>query len=939
MKHARTLYDTKRVTNASWSAPVVRGNVQDGGVEYRAGLKVISATNVENLCSCRASRQQGMICAHSLAVGLAVLRGNHAAAEVLEDDVEPSAAKVGPAFRTDAGEGITLHVIVAPNFDNAWTKNSITIGAEVDYAGRRILLSALPPKGTYLCTPEDLPAIQKLLALGDGTLPGILLLTREQARELLQLLKGHPRVTSGKTTPLNVEAVLAKVTESGAATWAKTAQLLAARTLVEPEQPSFSVTIDGSLNFLQFQLIAQYKNRSVVVRGETLDSTVTKKQGNHRGEESGRNRLAEMAAFDNLGQYGFSNPDREGRFALQGERNILRFIAERLPILQKEWKVTFGSRFAHVSQAISRVEPEISLRGSGQDWFEVGISLNTPGGETLSASEIQRLLRSGQNHTRLRDGSVAVFDGKMVTELQEMMADCDPEQRQPGVYRLKRMHAGYLDAVVGSKWGAKGSASWASAARTVENMRPIPLGHLEETLRPYQKQGVYWMNFLAENSFGGILADEMGLGKTLQALAFLRHRASRRLPALIVCPASLIYNWKREAERWTPELSALPVEGPGRKRLFERIKDYQIIITSYPLLRRDVEKYYGIEFDTVILDEAQHIKNPDTENAQSASMLRSRQRFVLTGTPMENSVRDLWSIMNFLMPGYLGGRQDFRERYELPISRNDPEAKARLSKRLRPFLLRRRKKEVVTELPDKLEQVTYCELNAEQRRVYDALLEGARQTISKASASGAAGQARMLTLTALLRLRQTCCDLRLLDGASPRAPEVSGKMQMLFELVQEAIDGGHRILIFSQFVTMLGLIRERLLKEEIAFCYLDGQTKDRGAVVDAFQGGDAPVFLISLKAGGTGLNLTAADTVIHFDPWWNPAVEAQATDRAHRIGQTSVVMSYKLITRGTVEEKILKLQKSKRELINATVESEEPLMTSLTMAEIESLLE
>jgi SNF2 family DNA or RNA helicase len=340
----------------------------------------------------------------------------------------------------------------------------------------------------------------------------------------------------------------------------------------------------------------------------------------------------------------------------------------------------------------------------------------------------------------------------------------------------------------------------------------------------------------------------------------------------------------------------------------------------------------------VVLDEAQHIKNRQTQNAHAVKAIRARNRFVLTGTPMENSVLDLWSIFDFLMPGYLGSAQDFKERYEAPIAReNKAEAKARLARRIRPFLLRRLKTEVAKDLPEKIEQVSFCELTAEQQEVYQQLLESSRQEISKAVGEQGLQKSRMMILTALLRLRQVCCDLRLLklDGARDGN---SGKVELFGELLEEVIDGGHRALVFSQFTGMLALLKEQLTKDGVEFSYLDGSTSDRAKVVQEFQAKrNIPVFLISLKAGGVGLNLTAADTVIHFDPWWNPAVEAQATDRAHRIGQTKVVTSYKLITRGTVEEKILNLQNKKRELIQSTLSGEEQMANNLTWEEIQSL--
>jgi SNF2 family DNA or RNA helicase len=320
--------------------------------------------------------------------------------------------------------------------------------------------------------------------------------------------------------------------------------------------------------------------------------------------------------------------------------------------------------------------------------------------------------------------------------------------------------------------------------------------------------------------------------------------------------------------------------------------------------------------------------------------VRAQHRLVLTGTPLENSVLDLWSIFDFLMPGYLGTAQDFRERYELPITREkNSAAQTRLSRRLRPFMLRRLKREVATDLPAKLEQISFCELTPDQRGVYQQVIEASRKEVLDAVGTQGLAKSRMVVLSALLRLRQVCCDLRLLklDGVNP--VNASGKLDLFGELLEEVIDGGHRVLVFSQFVSMLTLLKERLNEEEIEYCYLDGSTTDRGSVVERFQKDSAiPVFLISLKAGGVGLNLTGADTVIHFDPWWNPAVEDQATDRAHRIGQTRVVTSYKLITRDTVEEKILTLQNRKREIIQATIGGEEEFAAALSWEEIQDLL-
>jgi len=436
------------------------------------------------------------------------------------------------------------------------------------------------------------------------------------------------------------------------------------------------------------------------------------------------------------------------------------------------------------------------------------------------------------------------------------------------------------------------------------------------------------------------------LGKTLQILAHLNALPrAERTPTLVICPTSVVFNWAAEAAKFTPDLRVLLLHGARRKELFPQIAHHDLIITSYALVRRDSEQYAGFQFDTVILDEAQHIKNRQTQNAQAVKSIKSKHRIVLTGTPLENSVLDLWSIYDFLMPGYLGSAQDFRDRYEQAITRDrNAEAQSRLSRRLRPFLLRRLKREVASDLPEKIEQVSYCELNDDQRALYRQLLEAGRREILDAVGTNGLAKSRMLVLTTLLRLRQICCDPRLLkleptgeDSAEKPAELTSGKTELFSELLEEIIDGGHRALVFSQFTTMLGLLRDQLAANNIEYCYLDGSTKDRAEVVEKFQRNQQiPIFLISLKAGGTGLNLTGADTVIHFDPWWNPAVEAQATDRAHRIGQKRVVTSYKLITRDTVEEKILNLQTRKRALVQG-IFGEEQLTEALNWDEIQEL--
>jgi superfamily II DNA or RNA helicase len=729
--------------------------------------------------------------------------------------------------------------------------------------------------------------------------------------------------------------------------------------VLEPQPPRFLLALTGGLAQLQAQLQCAYGRRIMTMGVTSKDEALWLPDPSSPIRYSTRDISAEQGAIAQLIRAGFTGPDNPGRYQLMGQGQVLNFFARVYPRLKQEWDVTLEERLQRsTTQNIEWIQPRLQVTPSGEQWFDLDVSFASQSGERFPASEIQRLVLSGQAHTRLRNGRVALIDTGAVEELHEVLLDCAPQQ-QAGKYRLKNDQAGFLESSVRRKlgWDLQAPASWCERAARQAGEAPLltpPLGELENVLRSYQKEGVAWLWFLRENKFGGVLADEMGLGKTLQTLAYFRLAKARpvsavsasqppseRRPSLVVCPTSLVFNWEAEASKFTPDLRLLALSGPQRRTLFDRIPESDLVITSYALLRRDADLYKNLQFDTVVLDEAQHIKNRQTQNAQAVKSVRAEHRLVLTGTPLENSVLDLWSIFDFLMPSYLGTPTDFRERYEIPITREkNAEAQARLARRVRPFLLRRVKREVAKDLPERIEQVSFCDLTEDQRAVYQQILEVSRREVLESVGAQGVQKSRMVILNALLRLRQVCCDLRLLklEGAADAAT-ASGKLDLFAELLEEVLDGGHRVLVFSQFVQMLTLLQDHLRGEGIDYCYLDGSTPNRGEVVQRFQSSpNIPVFLISLKAGGVGLNLTAADAVIHFDPWWNPAVEAQATDRAHRIGQTRVVTSYKLITRGTVEEKILNLQTRKRELLKHVLGDEEALAQTLTWDEMQELL-
>jgi len=650
------------------------------------------------------------------------------------------------------------------------------------------------------------------------------------------------------------------------------------------EIPQIRLALEGSLRHLEAEISFDYSSPDVA------------------------NHEAEAAALRELIADGFE--DFHGKAALKGEAAVVRFFASTLPRLRGKWTVSEGERFRHVTRDITRIEPRFALKEKEDGWLDFHVHFTAGSEAVLSHQEVQRLLRGGSPQLRLKDGRIAVPDADLAADLEEVLRDAEPRQER-GIYRVAGSQRAYLEACI---------SGWTGTDAPANRGAVLKPGGLSGLLRPYQTDGAGWLLHLAREKSAGLLADEMGLGKTVQALAMMESLPG---PHMVVCPSSLVWNWCREAEKFVPGLKVLAIEGVGREARFGAISSSDIVITSYALLRRDIERYKGFQFSTVVLDEAQHIKNPDSQNAAAACALRADARFILTGTPLENSLRDLWSLFDFLLPGYLGSRKDFQERYEKPLIEGERGPLwERLNRRVRPWMLRRKKSDLLPELPEKIEQIVEVELTPAQKAVYTQLQIAARAEVDALKDSG--GAARMRVLTALLRLRQACCDLRLL-GEAP--PDSSAKLNALLELVGEAVDGGHRVLVFSQFTTMLDLIAPALDEAGFAWCRLDGSTKDRAAVVEKFQSDPAiPVFLISLKAGGTGLNLTAADTVIHFDPWWNPAVEAQATDRAHRIGQTNVVTSIKLIARDTVEHRVISMQEKKRALISGLLDAETPAL-------------
>ncbi|MFW6339619.1 MAG: DEAD/DEAH box helicase [Wenzhouxiangella sp.] len=507
----------------------------------------------------------------------------------------------------------------------------------------------------------------------------------------------------------------------------------------------------------------------------------------------------------------------------------------------------------------------------------------------------------------------------------EILIELSDPQYPPkaGPMRIRRARLADLGGLA-PDWTLCGDDDLARMARRLDTltvMQPLPgPPGLCAELRDYQRQGLGWLQFLRESGFGGILADDMGLGKTVQSLAHIlteKHAGRLDRPALVVAPTSLMFNWRAEAQRFAPELKVLTLHGPDRRGDFQWIGDSDLVLTTYPLLVRDIDWLETECWHLLILDEAQAIKNARTRAARAARRLNSRHRLCLTGTPMENHLGELWSQFDFLMPGLLGSAAAFRAQFRQPIEKSgNTERRAVLARRIRPFFLRRTKAEVATELPAKTEIVRSVPLGGSQARLYQALREEMQDKVRIALQTQGPERGRIVILDALLRLRQVCCDPRLLRDDAGGGVTESAKLELLMDLLPEMVVEGRRILLFSQFVRMLELIENELDRRQIGYVKLTGSTRDRQKVVEVFQRGEVPIFLISLRAGGVGLNLTAADTVIHYDPWWNPAVEDQATDRAHRIGQERKVFVYRLMTLDTIEERVQRLQAGKRELID-----------------------
>lgn len=630
-------------------------------------------------------------------------------------------------------------------------------------------------------------------------------------------------------------------------------------------------------------------------------------------------------------------------YILKDDAGIFSFLQNDMEELSQHCTLYYSEDFK-----------KIGIRNGGK--FKIGLRVNNDidllemdlSYDDISQEELHEMFRSFQlkkKYYRLKDGSFLNLENDDIKSLSDILENLNVTTKQLNGHALKlaTSSAFFLEEVLKETdfTVEKNEGFHRLIQRILDPVKKdykVP-EEITAQLRPYQVTGFLWLKTLAHNALGGILADDMGLGKTLQAISYITSQLREAGGKfLVVCPSSLVYNWQDEFEKFSGKVRVALCTGtpPERQAIVEGSDGWDVIVTSYPLIRRDIAYYQDICFDTVFIDEAQFIKNSTSINAQSVKMLKGKHRFALTGTPVENSLSELWSIFDFIMPDYLMSHSKFVMRFEKRIMNDDRVALANLNSRIRPFILRRMKKDVLTELPDKIEERIVTELTEEQKKVYLSYMSSVRKEISEEIERNGIEKTHLKILAALTRLRQICCHpgtfLSDYTGGS-------GKLNLLLEILEDALANGHRILIFSQFTSMLHLIVAELEKNKYEYFYLDGSTpaSSRLEYVKRFNGGERSIFLISLKAGGTGLNLTGADTVIHYDPWWNPAVEDQATDRAYRIGQKNTVHVLKLLTKGTIEEKIFKLQEKKKELSDSVIQSKEVFVNRLTKEELEEL--
>jgi SNF2 family DNA or RNA helicase len=994
-RQAEQLFEAHAVESAEWDSPVLRALVDGGDAVYTPELNLRSTVFAKNNCNC-VEGSKGKVCVHALAAALhyqalqeeakfAGAAGQAPAAEApAREPVEP-APEPAPALRSIRlradGMPLRLLIFLPPNFEAAVGRDAIVV--KLDAAvGRQILpLGKLNAQQAYSVDAGYLEALRRIESWCGGKLASLLQLTPGQLRGFLDTVRGEPIVYWVKKPNVPIEwsdGALPGVyehlgepeVEAGAEADAPESEPIA----LEPERPQPGAAereaprrISAGVR-LREKAKPNLRRMAEAKRPKLWESSREDFPAASAVADSMEGYPADRVLVDGSPHYlavrlpagdagatqalrtllkkeGFLLEPGNRKWWLRERHKTLNFLAAHWKALEQDWAAVFTDNFQRKLAGVGMSALTVEAReDAGRFALAIHLSENT------DETALRRALGSGQHYVETEAGGITLLDRKSVEQLHEIERAVSGQADRPFTPTFSKQIetqdlADVEDLLDELCAGWQPPQAWQSRSRALKEVgaleaAPVRPG-FDAILRTYQRIGVAWLWHLYRHQLGGILADEMGLGKTLQALALIECiRSSDTVdadgqavgPALVVCPASLVENWLRETARFTPGLRAIKHHGPKRSKEPVALEDCDLVITSYGTLRQDAELLGTMDWSVVVGDEAQHIKNRRSQNARTLTSLHAGGRFLLTGTPVENSLDDLLSLFSFLMPGYLqkpGGQ----------LSQDDKAwHNKRQTERAAAYILRRTKKEVAPELPDKIEKTFFCELGSQQQRFYQDTLEKTRRDIFNLEMSGAnRGRVQFAAFTELLRLRQACVDPRILDADFPE--KHSAKLAAFDEVLDECLDAGSRMLVFSSFVSALQLLAEHLEAKGHRFCYLDGKTRNRLAICDQFNA-DAgiPVFLISLKAGGTGLNLTGADTVLHYDPWWNPAAEAQATDRAHRIGQTKVVTSIKLIAAGTVEEKVLELQARKAEILKELFEESEAANAQVSLDDIKDLL-
>lgn len=926
-KQAKNLNLSGAVHKCNWNYPMLKGEVGSGPNRFFPSLNLRSTLFAESKCNCSSGRK-GYVCEHALALCI------HIESQKTREDTasfdESNAVKPGSSgegflvkslvLSEDKGIPLSFEIILPPNLQHAASKDAIIVKVEaiVDETDRVAPEDIDRGRSYWLSTPY-----YRLASLiedwCDGRLFGMLQLTRSRLSSLLNILEGESSIywVHSRDKPLvwggnELEGVHSHLTQRPPSKPISVKPKVSSRrTPSKLNDGVLSAEVDGSMKYLSIALPSR--------------------------ESYTYNELLNLLKLN-----GFRLDPRTRRWWLRDSHKVLNFLA-------RNWRELEGRHYAQMTKNFKKQTEnlefaKVQTRGEqkGEGFYlelklDAGIATEFDIREAIASGRFY--VKSGKMTYLLDPVGIACLEQVQRSLSGEPKRSFSPVYRRqvdpaelPDVESLVEPIAGPIESP--DVWKER-----SRALKELDNLPHPPLSKgFDDQLRPYQRIGVAWLWHLYCNRLGGVLADEMGLGKTIQALGLIDciFKEVNQLgegPVVVVCPASLVENWRREATRFVPHLPVFVHHGTDRLASPESFKNYSIIITSYGTLTRDHSLFEQVQLGTIIADEAQHIKNNKTRNAQALKQLNSFGRFILTGTPLENSLDDLRSLFDFVMPGYLS-----------PIVRGaDRSDRAWFDARHRtqasPYILRRSKQQVAPELPEKIEQIIFCPQRDNQKALYQSVLEKTRREIFELEMSGASeNKVRFAAFTQLLRLRQVCADPRILDPQMTAWD--SGKLRALREIIDEAIDGNHRMLIFSQFVSVLQLLREELEKSGTSYCYLDGNTKNRQDECDRFNNDNSiPVFLISLKAGGQGLNLTGADMVVHYDPWWNPAVEAQATDRAHRIGQTRTVTSIKLIAADTIEEKVLSMQRTKERLLKDLFESSEAANAKIGLKDLKALLD